>query len=73
MSISKNLDYFKIFGDGHCRISSIAEVPILKSGNLKRYAFRIHFTTTENLTIQDIIKRFNSLFVFKSISEVGND
>ncbi len=68
----RHLEVIKLFDKGHCRVSSINATKLLGSDK-KSFAFKVDFNTGDNLDVQEIIERFNDVFVFKSVSEVGKD
>ena len=69
----RNLEVIKIFEKGDCKVSSVSEVPKLRSGGGNAFAFKVDFNTVHNEDVQSIIEKFNEVFVVKSISEVGKN
>ncbi len=67
------LEVIRQFDNGNCRVSSIDEVVKIAKNGTYGYAFKIEFNTANNLDIQEVIERFNAIFVFKGISEVGKN
>jgi len=68
----KNLEVIRLFDNGNCRVSSIRESRLLSRSkdNGSKPVFKVDFNTGDNLDVQQIIVRFDAVFVFKGISEV---
>lgn len=66
---ARNLEVIRLFDNGHCRVSSVTEVPKTQDKGL---TFKVEFNTGDNLDVQGVIERFNETFVFNSITEVSN-
>jgi hypothetical protein len=69
----RNLEVIRQFDNGNCRVSSIDEIVKIAKNGTYGYAFKVEFNTANNLDIQEVIERFNAIFVFKGISEVGKN
>lgn len=67
------LEVMRQFDNGNCRVSSIDEVTKLAKNGTIAFAYKVEFNTANNLDIQEVIERFNAIFVFKGISEVGKN
>ncbi len=67
----KNLEVIRLFDNGNCRVSSIRESKSLSSrkDNGSVTVFKVDFNTGDNLDVQQVIERFDAVFVFKGISE----